>query len=119
MSTLISVVIPSYNRSGTVGQTIESIINQKVNADIEIIIGDDCSTDDAREVLQKYKMSYPEIIRLIFHDKILVWEQIGLLVSKNVMVNTSVIVITMIIGTIQINCRYSLIIWSRILILMC
>ncbi|MBQ6770703.1 MAG: glycosyltransferase family 2 protein [Bacteroidales bacterium] len=69
MSTLISVVIPSYNRSGTVGQTIESIINQKVNADIEIIIGDDCSTDDAREVLQKYKMSYPEIIRLIFHDK--------------------------------------------------
>lgn len=52
---LISVVIPSYNRADTVGQTIESIIAQQVNADVEIVIGDDCSTDNAREVLLKYK----------------------------------------------------------------
>ena len=68
MSTLISVVIPSYNRADTVGQTIESIVNQIVNADIEIVIGDDCSTDNARQVLQKYKEKYPNIIRLIFHE---------------------------------------------------
>ena len=50
--TLISVIIPSYNRANTVGQTIESILAQKVDADIEIVIGDDCSTDNAREVLE-------------------------------------------------------------------
>lgn len=44
---LISVVIPSYNRANTVGETIESIVAQKVDADIEIVIGDDCSTDIA------------------------------------------------------------------------
>ena len=66
---LISVIIPSYNRSNTVGQTIESIINQRVDADIEIVIGDDCSTDNAREVLLKYKEMYPEIIRLFFWDE--------------------------------------------------
>ena len=38
---LISVIIPSYNRANTVGETIESIVNQQVNADIEIVIGDD------------------------------------------------------------------------------
>lgn len=66
---LISVVIPSYNRADTVGQTIDSIISQKVESDIEIIIGDDCSTDNAREVLLQYKERYPQIIKLIFHEK--------------------------------------------------
>lgn len=67
--TLISVVIPSYNRADTVGQTIESILAQKVDADIEIVIGDDCSTDNAREVLLKYKEQHSDIIRLLFHEQ--------------------------------------------------
>jgi len=66
---LISVVIPSYNRADTVGQTIESILAQKVDADMEIVIGDDCSTDNAREVLLAYKEKNPDIIRLIFHEQ--------------------------------------------------
>jgi len=66
---LISVVIPSYNRAETVGETIDSILAQKVDADIEIVIGDDCSTDNAREVLTRYKEQHPEVIRLLFHEK--------------------------------------------------
>lgn len=66
---LISVVIPSFNRANTVGYTIESIIAQKVNADIEIVIGDDCSTDNARDVLLQYKERFPDIIRLFFWEK--------------------------------------------------
>lgn len=66
---LISVVIPSYNRADTVGQTIESILAQKVDADIEIVIGDDCSTDNAREVLTKYKEQHPDVIKLLFHEQ--------------------------------------------------
>lgn len=65
---LISTIIPSYNRADTVGETIESILAQKVDADIEIVIGDDCSTDNAREVLLQYREQYPDIIRLIFHE---------------------------------------------------
>lgn len=66
---LISTIIPSYNRANTVGETIESIIAQKVDADMEIVIGDDCSTDNAQEVLLAYKEKYPDIIRLIFHEQ--------------------------------------------------
>jgi len=66
---LISVVIPSYNRADTVGQTIDSILAQKVDADVEIVIGDDCSTDNAREVLLRYKEQYPDVIRLLFHEQ--------------------------------------------------
>lgn len=67
--TLISVIIPSYNRANTVGQTIESILAQKVDADIEIVIGDDCSTDNAREVLEQYRQKYPDIIRLFLREQ--------------------------------------------------
>ena len=66
---LISVVIPSYNRADTVGETIDSILAQKVDADIEIVIGDDCSTENAREVLLKYKEQYPDVIKLLFHEQ--------------------------------------------------
>lgn len=66
---LISVVIPSYNRADTVGQTIDSILSQKVDADVEIVIGDDCSTDNARAVLSRYKEQHPDVIRLLFHEK--------------------------------------------------
>ena len=51
------------------GQTIESILAQKVDADIEIVIGDDCSTDNAREVLLRYKKQHPDTINLLFHEK--------------------------------------------------
>ena len=67
--TLISVIIPSYNRANTVGETIESIVAQKVDADIEIVIGDDCSTDNAREVLEQYRQKYPDIIRLFLRER--------------------------------------------------
>lgn len=66
---LISIVIPSYNRADTVGQTIESIVAQKVDADIEIVIGDDCSTDNACEVLEQYRQKYPDIIRLFLREQ--------------------------------------------------
>lgn len=66
---LISVVVPSYNRADTVRETLDSILAQEVDADLEIIIGDDCSTDNAREVLLGYQERYPDIIRLIFHEQ--------------------------------------------------
>ena len=66
---LISTIIPSYNRADTVGQTIDSILAQKVDADVEIVVGDDCSTDNAREVLLKYKEQHQDVIRLLFHEQ--------------------------------------------------
>ncbi len=66
---LISVIVPSYNRANTVGQTIVSILSQQVDADIEIVIGDDCSTDNAREVLEQYRQRYPDIIRLFLREQ--------------------------------------------------
>ena len=50
----VSVVIPAYNSSGTVWRAIESGLAQKLEDALEIIVVDDCSTDETCEVLKLY-----------------------------------------------------------------
>ena len=48
---LVSIVIPTYNSAKYLPETLSSILSQSFQ-DIEIIIVDDASTDDTREVIQ-------------------------------------------------------------------
>ncbi|MDH7448109.1 glycosyltransferase [Aquimarina sp. 2201CG14-23] len=50
---LISVIIPTYNRGFIIHEAIESVLNQGIS-NIQIIIIDDGSTDNTKEVLSKY-----------------------------------------------------------------
>lgn len=50
---LVSIVIPVYNRVKLVEKAIESSLNQTYT-NIEIIIGDNCSTDGTWEKIQRY-----------------------------------------------------------------
>jgi glycosyltransferase involved in cell wall biosynthesis len=52
-NSLVSILIPVYNRVSLVGESIDSAINQSYK-DIEIIICDNCSTDGTWDVLQTY-----------------------------------------------------------------
>lgn len=53
MPPLVSVIIPTYNRSPLLAEAIESTLAQTWK-DIEIVVVDDGSTDDTREVLARY-----------------------------------------------------------------
>ena len=53
MDKLISVVLPVYNGADIVGTSIESVLNQTYK-NIELIIVNDCSTDNTLEVIKKY-----------------------------------------------------------------
>jgi glycosyltransferase involved in cell wall biosynthesis len=50
-----TVIIPVYNRSDLVGESIESVLAQEFK-DFELIVVDDGSTDDSVEVLQHYAL---------------------------------------------------------------
>lgn len=49
-----SVIIPGYNVQEYVGTAIESVLNQDFT-DYELIVIDDCSTDNTAEVVSKYE----------------------------------------------------------------
>lgn len=50
----VSVIIPTYNRAKILGKVIQSVLDQTYK-DFEIIIVDDGSTDDTKQVLAQYK----------------------------------------------------------------
>lgn len=49
----VSVIIPNYNHARFLPKRIESVLHQTYD-DIEVIILDDCSTDNSREVIERY-----------------------------------------------------------------
>lgn len=55
-----SVVIPVYNSSNYLKKCLESLVNQTFN-DIEIICINDGSTDDSKNIIEKYKKKYNNI----------------------------------------------------------
>lgn len=58
MSPLASAIVPTYNNAQYIIETINSAINQTIN-DLEIIVVDDCSTDNTEELLSPYVKQYP------------------------------------------------------------
>src|SRR5687768_4023193 len=51
---LVSVIIPNYNHGSYLKQRINSILNQTFQ-DFEIILLDDCSTDNSVEIIEEYR----------------------------------------------------------------
>ena len=54
MSDLVSIIMPSYNTAQYIAETIQSVINQTYQ-NWELIIVDDCSSDDTDIVVGKIK----------------------------------------------------------------
>lgn len=50
----VSVIIPNYNHALYLEQRIDSVLNQTFQ-DFELIILDDCSTDDSRFIIERYR----------------------------------------------------------------
>ena len=64
-SPMVTVVITTYNRADMVGRAIQSVLNQ-THKDFELIVVDDCSTDNTEEVIKAFHDSHLCYIR---HDK--------------------------------------------------
>ncbi len=65
----LSICLITYNQAHYMRQTLESIVTQKVNFEYEIVVGDDCSTDDNVKIIKEYMEKYPKLIKGYFHSK--------------------------------------------------
>ncbi|MBO6792753.1 MAG: glycosyltransferase family 2 protein [Balneolaceae bacterium] len=63
-----SQIIITYNSEKHIRKCLDSVLNQSVLPD-EILIGDDCSSDNTRQILEEYKKKHPSLIRILFHKK--------------------------------------------------
>lgn len=60
MSERVAILMPCYNAEKFINETLESLVNQSYE-NIEIIILDDCSTDNTCSLIEDYKNRYPYI----------------------------------------------------------
>ena len=66
---LVSIAIITYNHEKFVGNTLETVLMQKTTFPIEIIIGEDSSTDNTRKICNGYLNKYNDIIDLLLNRK--------------------------------------------------
>lgn len=64
---LISVIVPNYNHAQYLEERLDSIYNQTYS-NIEVILLDDCSKDNSREILMRYAEKYPEKTTVAFNE---------------------------------------------------
>ena len=60
---LISVIIPTYNRGRLILNSVTSVLNQTYK-NIELIVVDDCSTDNTEEILKSINDSRIKYVKL-------------------------------------------------------
>jgi len=68
-SVKISICIPVYNQQQYVLETIQSVINQRLTCDCEIIVGDDASSDGTPSILIQLQQKYPKLLVIILRQR--------------------------------------------------
>lgn len=66
---LVSVHMITYNQAPYIPQAINGVLQQKTNFPFELVIGEDCSTDNTRDIVFDYQKKHPTVIRVITSDK--------------------------------------------------
>lgn len=63
MAPKYSVVIPTLNRSKKLRRALDSVLNQPVDGELEIVVVDNCSDDDTQQILAEPRYSQVRVIR--------------------------------------------------------
>ena len=58
----VSVILLTYNHAPYIRQAVESILRQQTAFPLEILIGDDCSTDGTDRIVEDYARQYPGLV---------------------------------------------------------
>lgn len=66
---VVSVAMLAFNHERYLDQAIESVLAQRVDFPIEIVVGEDCSTDGTRAVLLQLLDRHPGVVRPILHER--------------------------------------------------
>ena len=71
----LSVVMTTYNHERYIAEAIESVLRQQTSFGVEIVVGEDCSTDRTLNIVQSYAQMYPEAIRIVRSEENVGWRK--------------------------------------------
>lgn len=68
MNLMLSIIVTTYNHENYIEKAIDSILMQKVDFEYEVLIGEDCSTDNTREVLKGLEKKCGDNFHFIYRE---------------------------------------------------
>ncbi len=70
---LVSVCMTTYNHEAYIRQAIEGVLAQQTSFGVELVVGEDCSTDLTAAVCREYAAKYPDRVRLLVGERNIGW----------------------------------------------
>jgi glycosyltransferase involved in cell wall biosynthesis len=65
----LSICVVTYNHEKYIAHALDSFLMQETNFAFQVIVGDDCSTDNTTNIIKEYALKYPDIIKPILREK--------------------------------------------------
>lgn len=66
---MVSILVAVYNHEKYLDECLNSIVNQKTNFKYEVLVHDDCSTDNSKTIIEEYYKKYPYIIIPFYEEE--------------------------------------------------
>lgn len=66
---MVSICCITYNQEKFIAEALDGFLMQETNFSFDIIIGDDCSTDATRTIIEEYSEKYPGKIHLLTNNQ--------------------------------------------------
>ena len=70
---LVSVCMTTYNHEAYLRQAVESVLAQQTSFAVELVLGEDCSTDSTADVCREYAERFPDRVRVVTSDSNVGW----------------------------------------------
>jgi glycosyltransferase involved in cell wall biosynthesis len=65
----VSVVLRTFDHARFIAQAIESVLIQRAPFAFELVIGEDCSSDGTRAIVERYAREQPEIVSAVLPER--------------------------------------------------
>src|SRR5471032_267065 len=66
---VLSVVVLCYNQEKYIGDCLQSVLDQQLDVPFEVIVGDDYSSDRSLDVIESFRLRWPNIVKVVVHER--------------------------------------------------
>lgn len=66
---MVSIYVPTFNHENYIVRALDSILMQKTRYSYEVLVGEDCSTDNTRQVLQAWEREHPGKFHILYREQ--------------------------------------------------